>query len=216
MTDKTRNIINIAVLCAIAFAAVAIGRVPIVLFLKYDPKDTIIALGGFLFGPMASFYVSVIVSAVEMLTISETGILGCLMNIVSSCSFACIASLVYQKKKTLRGAVIGLAAGCITMICIMLLWNYFITPIYMGYPKEAVARLLLPVFLPFNLLKGGLNAVFTFLLYKPIVQALRKTGTVKINDSKQPQKHIGLMVFSGIIIAACILFILFNQRGNVT
>ena len=86
----------------------------------------------------------------------------------------------------------------------------------MGYPKEAVARLLLPVFLPFNLLKGGLNAVFTFLLYKPIVQALRKTGTVKINDSKQPQKHIGLMLFSGIIIAACILFILFNQRGNVT
>ena len=65
--------------------------------------------------------------------------------------------------------------------------EYFITPIYMGYPKEAVARLLLPVFLPFNLLKGGLNAAFTFLLYKPIVQALRKTGTVKTNDSKQPQ-----------------------------
>lgn len=71
-----------------------------------------------------------------------------------------------------------MAAGCFTMICIMLLWNYLITLIYMGYPREAVVQLLLPAFLPFNLLKGGLNATFTFLLYKPVVHALSKTGLV--------------------------------------
>ncbi|MCA5577434.1 hypothetical protein [Enterocloster clostridioformis] len=78
----------------------------------------------------------------------------------------------------MQEAIIGLAAGCFTMICIMLLWNYLITLIYMGYPREAVVQLLLPAFLPFNLLKGGLNAAFTFLLYKPVVHALSKTGLV--------------------------------------
>ena len=208
MNDKTRRITTVAMLCAIAFATVSIGRVPVVLFLKYDPKDTIIALGGFLFGPMTSFCVAVIVSIIEMMTISETGILGCIMNILSSCSFACVASTIYKRKKTLHGAIIGLAAGCITMVSVMLLWNYLITPIYMGYPREAVVQLLLPAFLPFNLLKGGLNAAFTFLLYKPIVHALRKTGLVEVSNSKPTQKHVGLMILSGIIIVTCILFIL--------
>ena len=44
-----------------------------------------------------------------------------------------------------------------------------ITPFYMGYPREAVVELLLPAFLPINLIKGGLNAGITMLLYKPIV-----------------------------------------------
>ncbi|SOY30602.1 hypothetical protein AMURIS_03333 [Acetatifactor muris] len=55
----------------------------------------------------------------------------------------------------------------------MLFWNYLITPVYMGYPREAVAELLIPVFLPFNLMKGGLNAAFTMILYKPVVTAFR-------------------------------------------
>ena len=42
----------------------------------------------------------------------------------------------------------------------------------MGYPREAVAELLIPVFLPFNLLKGGLNTGITLVLYKPVVSTL--------------------------------------------
>jgi riboflavin transporter FmnP len=59
------------------------------------------------------------------------------------------------------------------MVPVMLLWNYFIAPIYMGYPREAVVELLIPVFLPFNLIKGGLNAAVTLLLYKPVLTAWR-------------------------------------------
>ena len=117
------------------------------LFLKYDPKDIIITLSGLIWGPMTSFIVSVIVSMIEMVTISENGVLGCIMNIISTCSFACTASVICKKKRTLPGAVIGLAAGSLMMVLAMLLWNYLITPIYMGYPREAVAKLLIPAFL---------------------------------------------------------------------
>ena len=173
MNSKTKKLTTAGMLCALAYGATLIGRIPIVLFLKYDPKDSIIAIGGLLLGPLTSFAVALIVSLAEMFTISETGILGFLMNVISSCSFACTAALIYKKKTRRSGAMIGLFCGWGSMVLIMLLWNYLITPVYMGYPREAVAELLIPVFLPFNLMKGGLNAAITMIIYKPVVTAFR-------------------------------------------
>ena len=158
MNSKTRKITTVGMLCAFAYAATIVGRVPLVLFLKYDPKDIIIAISGLIFGPLTSFSGALIVSLVEMFTISENGVLGFLMNVISSCSFACTAAFVYKKKRKLSGAIIGLFCGLGCMVLVMLLWNYLITPVYMGYPREAVAELLIPAFLPFNLIKGGLNS----------------------------------------------------------
>ena len=59
----------------------------------------------------------------------------------------------------------------------------------MGYPRDAVADMLLPVFLPFNLLKGGLNAAFTMMLYKPVVSALRAARLVPESDLAQPSNR---------------------------
>jgi len=83
-------------LCALAYISVLVGRVPIVLFLKYDPKDVVIVIGGLIYGPLTSFAVTVIVSVVQMVTISGTGIFGCMMNMISSCSFACTAAWIYK------------------------------------------------------------------------------------------------------------------------
>ncbi|WP_304423299.1 hypothetical protein [Faecalibaculum rodentium] len=68
---------------------------------------------------------------------------------------------------------------------VMLLWNWLITPVYMGYPREAVAGLLLPVFLPFNLLKAGLNGLGTFLICPPAAKALVRAGLL------QKEEHYG-------------------------
>lgn len=208
MNIKTKKLTAVAMLCAIAYVVMVIGRIPVVLFLKYDPKDVIITLGGLIWGPLTSFAVSVVVSFIEMLSVSETGIIGCIMNIISSCSFACTASFIYKKKHTLSGAAIGLLCGSIAMVIVMLLWNYLITPLYMGYPREAVAELLLPAFLPFNLLKAGLNASFTFLLYKPIITALRKSGYVAAAANAGKRKPTGLILLAVAIIATCVLLIL--------
>ena len=174
MDARIKKLTATAMLCAIAYIMVAICHIPVVLFLKYDPKDVIITLGGLILGPMTSCFVSIMVSLIEMATVSETGILGCMMNILSTCSFACTTALIYKKRHTITSAVIGLCIGSLTMVLAMLLWNYLITPVYMGYPREAVAKLLIPVFLPYNLLKAGLNSTFTLLLYKPLITALRK------------------------------------------
>lgn len=172
--SKAQKLTTIGMLCALAYVAVVVGRIPLILFLKYDPKDVVIVIGGLLFGPLISFAVTVIVSVAQMFTISTTGILGCIMNIISSCSFACTASFIYKKKRTLSGAMLGLFCGWGCQVMVMMLWNYLIAPIYMGYPREVIVQLLLSAFLPFNLIKGGMNTALTMLLYKPVVTALRR------------------------------------------
>ena len=108
-----------------------------------------------------------------MLTISENGVLGWMMNVISSCSFACTAALVYQRRPGRSGAALGFLCGWGCMIPVMLLWNYLAAPIYMGGAREGVAELLLPAFLPFNLVKGGLNAALALALYRPAVRCIR-------------------------------------------
>ena len=209
MNNKTKKLTTIGVLCAIAYTAAAVGRVPLVLFLKYDPKDIIIAISGLIFGPLTSFLIAFIVSLAEMVTISENGILGCFMNIISSCSFACTAAFIYQKRRKLSGAIGGLFCGWGCMVFVMLLWNYLVTPFYMGYPREAVAELLIPAFLPFNLIKGGLNAAIIMILYKPVVTALRRSHLIDTTQMAEKSKsNIGVILTALLIIATCTLFIL--------
>lgn len=208
MNNKTKRITTIGMLCAITYVIMAVGRIPVVLFLKYDPSDVIVTLSGFIWGPMTSCIISFVVATIELFTVSDTGIIGWIMNIVQTLSFACVAAFLYKKKHTLAGAVMGLASGWILSTAVMMLWNYLITPIYMGYPREAVVELLLPAFLPFNLLKGGLNASITFLLYKPIITVLRKTGFVPAPEKSAKRKNPGFLILALLIFATCVLVIL--------
>lgn len=225
--SRTKNMTTMAMLAALAFLVMLVGRIPMVAaapFLKYDPKDVIIIIGGFIFGPFAAFMISLVVSIIEMLTVSETGPIGAIMNLLSTCSFACLASVIYKKKHSIKGAVVGLVSGIALMVVVMLAWNYLLTPIYMGYPREAVAAMLLPVFLPFNLIKGGLNAGITLLIYKPVVMTLRKAGlapkstaaasagnadSAEANGQKQAKKLGAIVTLTAILLlSTCVLFAL--------
>lgn len=208
MRNNTKKLVLLAMLAAMAFVLVALIRIPVVLFLSYEPKDVIITIGGFLLGPMAAFLVSFVVSLIEMFTISDTGIIGAVMNLLSSCAFACTAAFVYKKKHTLSGAIGGLAAGSVAMVAIMLLWNYLITPLYMGVERSVVAGLLLPAILPFNVLKVGFNSALTLALYKPLVTALRKTGLVEGAVKKGGSSKVGIYLLALAILATCVLALL--------
>jgi riboflavin transporter FmnP len=194
-------------LAAISYVVMLFGRIPMVLFLKYDPKDVIITIGGFIYGPMVAAIISVCVSFVEMFTASDTGFYGLIMNIISTCAFACTASLIYKKKRTITGALAGLILATIFMSSIMLLWNYYITPLYLNQPREAVIPLLLPTILPFNLIKGALNASFTIMIYKPIVNGLRKAKLLpSVDTSGKKLISIGTLLCS-VFVAICLIML---------
>ena len=209
---SVKEMVLIAMLAAIAYVIVTFIRIPVVLFLKYEPKDVIIAIGGFLLGPLAAFVTSLVVSLVEMFTISDTGPIGALMNLLSTCSFACTASLIYKKRHTLSGAILGLLLGSVVMVAAMLLWNWLITPLYMGVDRSAVEGMLIPMFLPFNLLKAGLNSALVLVLYKPLVTALRKANLVPSKtQSAGNGSKTGVLILGFVLLATCILLLLVFQ-----
>jgi riboflavin transporter FmnP len=74
--------------------------------------------------------------------------------VLSTCAFAVPAAIVYKKYHSQKGAIIGLVAGVLAMAVCMILWNYIVTPLYMGVPRQVVVGMLVPVFLPFNLVKN--------------------------------------------------------------
>jgi len=204
----TKKMVLLAMFAAIAYIIVALVRIPVVLFLSYEPKDVIITIGGFLFGPLASLVISLAVSLIEMFTISGTGYIGALMNFLSTCSFACTAGLIYKKWHTGKGALLGLISGSIVMIAVMLLWNWLITPLYMEATREEVAGMLVPVFLPFNALKAGLNTAITLFLYKPLVTALRKARLIETVTPKKTNPKPGIYLIAGLLLVTCILLLL--------
>lgn len=212
MKPNTKKLVTLAMLAAISCITVALFRIPVfpppVDFLKLEFKDVVIAIGGFLYGPLSALLISAVVSLVEMITVSTTGPIGAVMNLLSTCSFACTAAFIYKRRRTVNGALVGLLTGSVTMTVVMLLWNWLITPLYMGYPRAAVEAMLLPYFLPFNALKAGLNTALTMVLYKPVVKTLRKTGLLEQRTQGAAPSRLGVYLFAGVLLATCIIALL--------
>lgn len=211
---NVRTITSLAMLAAIAYVVMLLSKMlpQVSGFLQMDLKDTVICIGAFLFGPLSAAVISIVVAVVEMFSVSDTGPIGCIMNVLATCAFCCTAAFVYKKFHTRKGAVIGLALGTVCLTVVMLLWNYLITPIYMGMDREEiVVPMLIPVFLPFNLVKGGLNMALILLLYKPVVTALRKARLVPESHAPVEGKGklgAGFLLFSLALLATFVVLAL--------
>ncbi|MBR6219467.1 MAG: ECF transporter S component [Clostridia bacterium] len=214
--NSTRRLTLMAMLAAIAYAAMLITRpLPAVAgFLSYDLKDVIIAIAGFLLGPAAALIITAVVSLIEMVTVSSTGPIGLLMNVLSTAAFALPPSLMYRRERTLKNAALGLGLGVALMTAMMLAWNYIVTPMYMGVPRQVVAGMLLPTFLPFNLVKGGLNAGITMLLYKPLSAALKKTGLLpRQGEVAKPRRFSpAATLISALVVVTCVVVFILMTR----
>ena len=205
-----KKLAAMAMLTALAVVADIFLRLPnIAGFLTYEPKDVILTIGAFIFGPVAGLIMALVVCTVEMVTVSSTGVIGLLMNFLASATFVGVASVIYYRKKTMSRAVIGLAAGSLSMIAVMLLWNYIMTPIFMGVPREAVLDMFLPVLIPFNGIKALLNSALVLLLYKGVVTALRKTKLIPTRDSNDGTNKKANTIIVAVVSAVLVITLVF-------
>ena len=206
-----KKMVTLAMLAAITYVVMLLCKnIPAVSgFLQLEVKETIICIGGFLYGPLSAAVISIVVAVVEFFTVSDTGPIGLVMNLLATASFCCTASYIYKKMHSRRGAVIGLGVATLVLTAVMLLWNYLITPLYMvGVTREAVAKMLPTVFLPFNLVKGALNMAATLIIYKPVVTGLRKANLVPPSHDVHaaPKKlNIGFWLFALALLATAVV-----------
>ncbi|MBF0578659.1 ECF transporter S component [Erysipelotrichaceae bacterium RD49] len=206
---STKKMIILALFSALAVVLCLLFRVPLVPsvpFLTYDPKDVVIGIAGFLYGPVSAFIVSAISALLELL-FHGGNIIDWMMDVLSSCSFLCTAAYIYKKVRSKNGAFIGLATGTLVVTIVMTAWNYFVTPFYYGMPQEAV-NAMLPAIALFNFLKAAINSVILLLVYKPVSNALHKSGLVDKRESSVPSNSKTLAVVGTVVTATIVVIIL--------
>lgn len=176
MKMSTAKLAKLAMMVAISCVLVLLIRIPFppAPFLVYDPADVPIYITTFAFGPAAGLTVTFVVSFIQAFILGGDAAYGFIMHVFATGMFAGVAGAIYKHKKSKKEALIALGAGIIISTAVMCMMNIIVTPYYMGTPREAVLAMILPVILPFNLLKNTTNAVITFLVYKRISGFLHK------------------------------------------
>lgn len=203
MKSNFKNNISAAMLCALAYILMLISKmIPAVSgFLQYDLKDVAIVTGGFILGPIYALLITLLVTVIELLTVSDTGIIGLIMNFISTGAFCVTASFIYQKKKTMKGAFLGLFFGTILLTVLMALWNYYMIPKFTsGISREIVVDMLPTILIPFNLIKGFLNSGVTLLIYRPVTEGLKRAGLMERKENTPSKKAFSPALVIGIVL----------------
>ena len=167
---STRRIAIYALFVALAMVLsfIELPIFPAAPWLKYDPSGIVCLVAGFAFGPSAAGIVSVL----GFLPHVFTNPWGALMSVAVAVALSVPAALVYRRLRTSAGAAWGMAVGMVLALIVAIVGNLLITPIYAHMSTAQVAAMILPILLPFNLLKFTIHAVVTFLIYKPITTLL--------------------------------------------
>ncbi len=177
-----------AILAAVA-SVLFLFEIPVVAFYKLDLSNIPVMLGAFAMGPLPGLVILFLKSLIGLLHSSSAGI-GELADFLMGAALLLPAAVIYYKNKTRKGALVGMAIGTVCMIVVSIFVNKFIMlPFYMGafhMDMDAILKfagiaavdsewkLLLLVTGPFNLLKGVVLSLVTFLIYKPLSRILHE------------------------------------------
>ena len=188
---SARTIAVIGVLSAAAFVLQLIEiPVPMLMpaFIKFDFSDLPALLGAFALGPISGILIELIKNLLHTMA-SGSFAVGELSNFMLGAVFVGVAGLIDSRNRTKKGAVRGAVAGAAAMALFSVPSNYFIVyPVYYNFmPRETILaayqaivpgvksifQSLLVFNLPFTFVKGMIDVVITFLIYKQLSPILK-------------------------------------------
>lgn len=190
---KPKNMVKIAILTAIS-AIIMLFEFPLPFapgFYELDLSEAVILMGGFAMGPLAAVIMELLKNILNFfMNGTITAGVGELANFVMGCAFVVPASIIYKYKKSLKGAIMSLIAGVVSLVVIGCFVNYFIMiPAYVTlahFPLDAIIAqgtdsnslvknletLIIFAVAPFNLVKGIICSLINLLLYKRLSRIL--------------------------------------------
>ena len=182
---RVRALTVTAMLSAIGFVLMfldfAVPFMPV--FVKMDISELPALLAAFGLGPVYGVMVCLVKNLVHLI-ITSTGGAGELCNFLLGACFVFPAGLIYHKVKSRKGAIIGSLAGAVIMGALSIPLNYYLSyPVYATFmPIDRILAMyqairpsanglldcLITFNAPFTLVKGLLDALLCFLIYKPL------------------------------------------------
>lgn len=165
---STRQLVTMALMCAIGvlLSFVEFPLLPGVTWLKFDASNMPAMVAGFAYGPAGGIAVGIVTAVIHGLLMAD--FTGALMNILVVTCFVLPAALIYKRKRSFGWAILGLVLSTIAGVAAAVVGNLILTPAWLGVPLDAVIAMIIPILIPFNLLKGLLNSVLTLIIYKSI------------------------------------------------
>lgn len=191
---KTRCMVQTGMLAAIA-VVLMLFEIPLPFaptFYKIDLSEVPILIAAFAMGPLAGAVAELIKILLNLvINGTSTAFVGEFANFLIGCALVLPAAWIYQRNKTKKMAIAGMAAGTVIMAALGGFLNAFLLlPTYakaFGIPIDGLVEMgsavnkavtSLPTFclfavVPFNLIKGVVVSVITLLLYKYIRKILK-------------------------------------------
>ena len=186
---SVRTTVKIGMLAAIS-VVLMLFEIPLPFapsFYEIDFSEVPVLIGAFAMGPVAGAAIELVKILLNLvITGTDTAGVGELANFIIGCSLCLPAAIIYKRKKTRKGAMIGMAAGTALMVVIGCLINaYVMLPAYsaaFGLPIDALVQMgtavnpsitslstfVILAVAPFNLLKAVLVSLIVLLIYKKI------------------------------------------------
>ena len=154
-------------------------------FVKMDVSELPALLASFSLGPVYGVAVCLIKNLLNLIFHGSTGGIGELCNFLLGAAFVATAGLIYRRSKSRKTAVIGCLVGAAVMAVVSVPVNYFISyPVYakmfggtdailaayqaINPNVDGLLQCLVVFNLPFTFVKGLLDSVLCFLIYKPL------------------------------------------------
>lgn len=201
--SRTHKIAVTAMLSAAATALMFLEfPIPFLIpsFVEMDFSELPALLAAFSLGPVSGVIVCLVKNVIKGLLFSGTGGVGEMCNFLLGICFVIPAGVIYRYKKTRSGALAGALVGAVVMAVCSVPVNYFISyPVYTVFlPLDAIIGMyqeivqsvsnffhaswqvngllscLIIFNAPFTLLKGLLDTVLCFLIYKPLSPLLHR------------------------------------------
>ena len=191
---NTKMIAQIGMLAAIA-VVLMLFEIPLPFapsFYEIDFSEVPVLIGAFTMGPLAGGIIELVKIILNLcINGTVTAGVGEFANFVIGCALVLPAAIIYKRKKTKKGAMIGLVTGTLFMTFAGCFINaYIMLPTYakaFGMPIEALVEMgsavnasitdlftfVMFAVVPFNLLKGVLVSIIVLLIYKKISPILK-------------------------------------------
>lgn len=192
---SVQTIAKISILGALAFLVmlfeIAIPFIPS--FYKLGIDEVVVLIGGFALGPWAAVCIEALKIALNLIIGgSNTAGVGEFANFLFGIALVLPATIIYQKNKSRKNAIIGLLVGSVCMVILGAIINYFVLlPAYAFFMKiplhdiigmghainsniNSVFSMVLLATTPFNIIKCAVISVVVLLVYKRISPLIKK------------------------------------------
>lgn len=207
-------------------------------FLELNFSDIPALIGTFALGPLSGAIIVVMKVLIKLVVKStSTMFVGDLADIVIGIAFVVPAGLLYNHKRTFKGALIGMGVGTLCSVAFAVLFNRVaLVPLYVqlyfGGKWEPLVGMMTPLFpsctketfynfylwvsvLPFNMMRCWIAAVVTLLVYKRISVAInrlseRLTPKGEGSDAREKRNTLIAVLICAFVVLLLILFTLLH------